>query len=81
MVRVVLMGNFRQLANGDTGFELEAGNIRQLFKALGERYPALAPHLDEGAAVAIQGTIYQDDWFQTIPDDVEVCVMPMIAGG
>lgn len=81
MIRVVLMGNFRQVAGGDSGFEVEASNIRGLFKALTQRYPDLAPHLEEGAAVAINGTIYQDDWFASIPDGCEVCVMPQIAGG
>jgi molybdopterin converting factor small subunit len=81
VIHVVLMGNFRQVADGESGFEVEAGTIRQLFKALVERHPALAPHLEEGVAVAINGTIYQDDWFREIPDGCEVCVMPQIGGG
>ena len=81
MIRVVLTGNFRQVAGGASGFEVEAGTIRGLFKALGQRHPALAPHLEDGAAVAINGTIYQDDWFTPIPDGCEVCVMPRIGGG
>ena len=43
MVRVVLMGNFRQLTGGESGFDVEASNIRQLFKVLGERYPGARP--------------------------------------
>jgi len=81
VIRVVLMGNFRRVAGGESGFQVEAANVRQLFKALSERHPALAAHLEDGAAVAVNGTIYQDDWFAPIPDGCEVCVMPQIAGG
>jgi molybdopterin converting factor small subunit len=81
VIRVVLTGNFRQLAGGATGFEVEADNIRALFRAISQRYPQLERHLEDGAAVAIDGTIYQDDWFQPIADGSEVCVMPQIAGG
>ncbi len=41
MIRVVLSGNLRKFTGGETEVELEAGNVRQLFRALGERYPAL----------------------------------------
>jgi molybdopterin converting factor small subunit len=81
MARVVLSGNLRKFTGGETEVELEAGNIRQLFRALGARYPALKPHLEEGLAVAIDGQIYQDAWLEPIPPDSEVHLLPQIAGG
>ena len=82
MTRVVLTGNLRQFAGGASEVELaDVANIRQLFNALGKRYPSLAPHLEEGVAVAIDGTIYQDSWFETIQPDSEVHLLPAIAGG
>ncbi len=81
MARVVLTGNLRQLTGGETELELEAANIRQLFRELGRRYPALGPHLEEGVAVAIDGQIYQDSWLEPIPPDSEVHLLPKIGGG
>ncbi len=81
MARVVLTGNLVQLAGGRSELELQAANVRQLLRLLGERYPALKPHLEEGMAVAIDGQIYQDAWFEPIPPDSEVHLVPRIAGG
>ena len=81
MARVVLTGNLRQFTGGETELELEANDVRQLFRLLGEVYPALRPHLEEGLAVAIDGQIYQDAWFEPIPSDSEVHLLPQIAGG
>ena len=81
MARVVLNGNLRQLTGGQGEFELDARDVRTLFKQLGERYPELAPHLEEGIAVAIDGAIYQDALFARIGPDSEVHVIPRIGGG
>lgn len=69
MVKVQINGRFRHLTGGAGQVELEAGNIRQLFKGLEQRYPALGPHLNEGIAVAINGEIFQDGWLEPIPPD------------
>jgi molybdopterin converting factor small subunit len=76
-----LNGNLKQFSGGQSEFDLEATNVRQLFVELGARYPALAPHLEEGIAVAIDGEIFQDAWFATIGPNSEVHVIPKIAGG
>ena len=61
--------------------QLEVANVRQLFQALGERYPALQLHLEAGVAVAIDDEIYQDALLQAIGRDSEVIVITKIAGG
>jgi hypothetical protein len=81
MARVVLVGNLTQLTGGVAELELPATSVRHLFRLLGERHPAIGPHLEEGVAVAIDGQIYQDAMFQEIGPDSEVFVMPQIAGG
>ncbi|MDX2155259.1 MAG: MoaD/ThiS family protein [Hyphomicrobiaceae bacterium] len=81
MAHVVLMGNLRQYTGGVTELEVEAGNIRQLFKKLGEQFPELARHLEEGLAVAIDGQIYQDTLLEPISASSDVHVLPQIAGG
>jgi len=55
--------------------------VKQLFRELGALHPELAPHLEEGVAVAIDGQIYQDALFQPIEPDSEVFILPQIAGG
>ncbi len=81
MARVVFTGNFRHLVGEDTEADIPASNVRDLLNRLGERYPALAPHLDEGIAVAIDGEIHQDALFSPVGPDSEVYLMPKIAGG
>jgi molybdopterin converting factor small subunit len=48
---------------------------------LSRDFPALAPHLERGPAVAIDGQIYQDALFQEIAAGSEVHILPQIAGG
>ena len=81
MARVVFTGSFRRFAGGDTETEIDAANVRDLLAKLGERYPALAPHLDDGVALAIDGEIHQDALFSPIRPDSDVHLMPRIAGG
>ena len=81
MARVYFTGNFRRLAAGDIEVSVDASTVRELLVRLGERYPALAPHLDEGVAFAIDGEIHQDALFSPIGPDSEVHLMPKIAGG
>ena len=81
MARVVLTGNLVRLAGGRSELELPAANVRQLLRLLGERYPALKPHLEDGLAVAIDGQIYQDAWFGPFSPESEVHLVPRIAGG
>ena len=81
MARVVFTGSFRRYAGGDAETEIDAANVRDLLAKLGERYPALAPHLSDGVALAIDGEIHQDALFSRIEPDSRVHLMPRIAGG
>jgi molybdopterin synthase sulfur carrier subunit len=81
MVKVTLTGNLAQLAGGVTELELDAKDIRQLLRGLAAQFPSLGPHLEEGIAVAINGEIFQDTWFEPIPDGADVHILPAIGGG
>ncbi len=81
MAHVTLIGNLRQYTGDVTEFDIDASTIRQLFRKLGEKFPELAPHLEEGLAVAIDGQIYQDALLEPIGADSEVHILPQIAGG
>jgi molybdopterin converting factor small subunit len=81
MARVVLTGNLAQFTGGVAELDLPAATVKQLFEQLGERHPAIARHLQDGVAVAIDGQIYQDALLEAIGPDSEVFVLPQIAGG
>lgn len=81
MAHVTLIGNLRQFTGGVTELDVDATSVRQLFARLGAKYPALAPHLEQGLAVAIDGQIYQDALFQEVGADSDVHILPQIAGG
>ena len=81
MAHVVLVGNLAQLTGGVAALDLAATSVKHLFALLAERHPALARHLEEGVAVAIDGEIYQDALLEPINPDSEVFILPQIAGG
>jgi molybdopterin synthase sulfur carrier subunit len=43
LAHVLLSGTLKQLAGGESEIEIEARDVRQLLRALGERYPEFAP--------------------------------------
>ena len=81
MVRVCLGATLSSAAGGRTEFDVEAGNIMQLLKSLGRDYPELAPIIERGVAVAIDGQIYNNALLQVVPEDAEVYLMPKASGG
>ena len=81
MAHVTLTGNLRQFTGGIAEIDIDAATVNQLFRRLSREYPALAPHLEKGLAVAIDGQIYQDALLQEIGAQSEVHILPQIAGG
>lgn len=81
MATINLWGALRPAANGDASIEIEASTIRELMNKLEERYPLMTPEIEEGIAVSINGTIYQDAWSERIPADAEIYLLPRIPGG
>ena len=60
---------------------VEGREIRHLVRALDARFPGIAARLEEGCAVAIDGVIHQNAWFEIVPPGGEVCFIPAIEGG
>ena len=81
MVEVTLWGALGAAAGGKDKIEVEARDIRELFRKLAEQYPAVQPLIDRGIAVAINGTIYRDTWSKELPKGAEVFLLPRLAGG
>lgn len=81
MSEVFLWGALRPAADGKPSVSIQATTIRELLRKLEEQYPLMHTHLENGIAVSINGTIYQDNWAQEIPADAEVYLLPRIEGG
>jgi molybdopterin converting factor small subunit len=81
MVQVALWGALSAAAGGKKALDIEAKDIRELFRKLEERYPGLKPHIERGIAVSIDGVIYRDTWSKELPDKAEIYLLPRIAGG
>ena len=81
MVEVTLWGTLGAAAGGKDKLEVEAKDIRELFRKLAEQYPGLEPYIEQGIAVAIDGVIYRDTWSKEVPQDAEIFLLPRLAGG
>ena len=81
MVAVKLWGSLVGAAGGKDRLEVDAKDIRELFRKLSEQYPAIEPFIDRGIAVAIDGTIYRDTWSKKLPEGAEIFLLPRLAGG
>jgi len=80
--RVILGGEVgRRYAGGATEIAVEADTLRHLLLELDRRFPGLGRQIEEGMAVAIDGTIYQDTYVVPLRPESEVCLIPRIAGG
>jgi molybdopterin converting factor small subunit len=81
VARIALSSALAPYTDGVLELELDVANVRQLFQALGERFPELRELLATGIAVAIDNEIYQDALLQPIGRDSEVILITKIAGG
>ena len=81
MVEVTLWGSLVALADNQKHVEVEAKDIRELFRKLAERYPALSGPIENDIAVSIDGVIYRDTWSKELPQDAEIFLMRRLAGG
>ena len=81
MVAVTLWGSLSSATNGTKEVDIEAKDIRELFRKLEERYPAIKPYMDRGIAVSVDGVIYRDTWSKELPEDAEIYLLPRLAGG
>ncbi len=81
MAKVILWGSLSRLADGRKEFDIDAPNIDQMLRALGDAEPKLQPVLDKGVTVSIDGTLYRLNKFQKIEPNSEVFILPKMAGG
>jgi len=81
MVKVTLWGGLRDLAGGNSEFEIPAATIRDVFRRLIKDYPGLDWELENNVSVAVDGQVYRDSWFVDLHDGAEVFILPKLQGG
>ncbi|MDT8858398.1 MoaD/ThiS family protein [Paracoccaceae bacterium Fryx2] len=81
MVTVTLWGTLRERVGGAAQVEVEAATFRELLDRLAADYPGLAPQIERGVSLALDGRIYREAWFTPIGPESEVVLMPYMAGG
>ncbi|MCP4071387.1 MAG: MoaD/ThiS family protein [Hyphomicrobiales bacterium] len=81
MVKVILWGGLRDLADGNSEFEFAATTIHKVFLRLIAEYPGLESELEDNVSVAVDGQIYRDSLFVSLPENAEVFILPKLQGG
>ena len=81
MVKVKLWGSLRHWTDGQSVVEVEANTFKGLLDRLSETYPGLAPQIQRGVSMSLDGVIYREAWFQEIKPGQEVVLMPFMQGG
>ena len=80
MARVCFPDHLTQHTSGVTEIEVSCDSFRGLVRELEKRWPGIEEILQK-TAVAIDGQIYQDAWFEKIQPTSEVFFMHRIEGG
>lgn len=71
----------RRFTDNEVRVELsrESDTVRRAIREMESRFPGISAAL--GAAVSINGNIYQNCLFEHVPFDAEICFLPAIDGG
>lgn len=81
MVKVTIWGSLRSATDGQAEVDVDARNFKELLDRLVIKYPGLAPQIERGVSLALDGKIYREAWFAKIEPDSEVVLMPYMTGG
>ena len=81
MVEVNLWSGLRPFAGGKTVVEVEARTVGELLTRLERDYPGLAPAIEAGVSVAVDGKIIASSLTEPIKPDSEVYLMQRLKGG
>ena len=81
MVEVELWAGLQRFADGCKVVTVEAKNIREMLEALVAKHPDLAPFIEAGVSVAIDGEIHAESVIEPIGPDNEIILMQRLSGG
>lgn len=80
MVEINLWSSLRRFTDGELTVPVEADTVGQALDALVAKHPGLAPVVEAGVSVTIDGEIVQDR-HASIPAGAEVFLMQRLKGG
>lgn len=80
MARVVFPDHLYRFTQGTHELEVKCGSFRELVRILEKKWPGIESALSS-TAVAIDGQIFQDAWFEKITPNSEVFFLQRIEGG
>ncbi|HHB81016.1 MAG TPA: hypothetical protein ENK83_04620 [Aliiroseovarius sp.] len=80
-VRVHLWSALRAHAGGAESVEVDAGTIGEMLTALRATYPGLAPALDAGVSVSINGRLIANSRTEPVAPEQEIYLLQRIKGG
>ena len=81
MVEVHLWSGLRDVTGGATVVEVEGSTVGAVLDALVATNPGLAPFIEAGVSVAVDGEIITGDRFAEVPEGAEVFLMQRVKGG
>ena len=81
MLKVHLWSGLRAHTDGQELVEVEARNIAEMLSALEVKYPGLAPVIEAGVSVSIDGLIIAAGLREALTPDNEIYLMQRIKGG
>jgi molybdopterin synthase sulfur carrier subunit len=81
MPEVHLWSGLRQYTGGDLIVTVEASTVREMLDALVKTHPALAPVIEAGVSVAVDGEVIASGFHSPIRPDSEIYLMQRIKGG
>ena len=81
MVQVVIWGSLRRFADDQAEVTVEGRTTKAVLDAISIKHPGLAPIIEQGVSLAIDGGVFKDAWFTPIKPDSEVVLMPLMVGG
>lgn len=81
MVAVNLWSSLRPLAGGQDVVEVEAATVGELLTKLETAYPDLAPAIEAGVSVSVDGRIIASSLSEPVKPDSEVYLMMRLRGG
>lgn len=82
MARVVsISSRVRELTGGLDTFDVDAGTVGGLIRALEARFPGLGALVENEMSLAIDGEVFQDALAEPLQPGTEVVLIPRISGG
>lgn len=81
MVKVHLWTGLRRFTDGQTVVEVEAATVGTMLKALVAQHPGLAPVIEAGISVAIDGDIIGPQSHCAVGPENEIYLLQQMRGG